>query len=68
MLKAANLTVGQKNKIAEFEKGVSCRVERGCPPKAYVKVFRAEREFERGEKFKDLPDQCPSLHTRKKSA
>jgi len=25
-----------------------------CPPKACVKIFRTEREFEKGWKFKDL--------------
>jgi hypothetical protein len=32
-----------------------------CPPKACVKIFRTEREFEKGYKFKDLRDRCPSL-------
>ncbi len=39
-----------------------------CPPKARVNPVRAEKEFERGQKFKGLRDTCSSLHTREKSA
>jgi len=41
---------------------------RAARTKARVKLVCAKKEIERDLKFRDLPDQCRSLHTSKKSA
>src|SRR6266436_5417092 len=45
---------------------LSCVRKAGvCPPKARVNPVCVEKKLERDLKFKDLRDQCRSLHTRK---